>query len=268
MEKRIHMKENAGALKEDIDGGAVCTADGCIGDFAPEHVCSVVADTTPTRKKINNFFSKLEENIKALKEGKDIEPIEYESRAGGYTKQNDYIRNFDCGGAVRYPGDEDYVKLQSEWREKRKPIHDKKINTTSFETFPNRTHRIGDINTYSTFDDGREDDFLAWYEDHKNETSKPKLNESFEDVNADLYVVIPVGIDAVERLGIWYSDAHGFVDEDDAYLIRADELSDLCDEFGPEELEIYECTQDIIEEPDDFYASRDDLTSADDKFRH
>ena len=170
-------------LKEGDVGGAVCTADSCIGDFAPEHVCSVVTDITPTRKKIDEFFDKMEANLKAIKEGKEPEQIQYEkfpsSKPDVYTKDdNKYIRKFDYGGTIRYPGDEEYAKLKSDWTEKRKAIHDKKINTTSFETYPNRTHRLGGPNLYSTYDDGREDDFLAWYEDHKKEQNKPALNES------------------------------------------------------------------------------------------
>lgn len=273
--RKEYMNENTNPLKEGDVGGAACTADSCIGDFAPEHVCSVVTDITPTRKKIDEFFDKMEANLKAIKEGKEPEQIQYEkfpsSKPDVYTKDdNKYIRKFDYGGTIRYPGDEEYAKLKSDWAEKRKAIHDKKINTTSFETYPNRTHRLGGPNLYSTYDDGREDDFLAWYEDHKKEQNKPtlkeRMKESFEDINSDLYIVVPNTTEFDDYMQKNYADVHGYVDEDDAYVVIARDISDLADEYY-DEFTVYECPEDVAENEDPvFYTTYDDLTSAQAKF--
>lgn len=267
--RKEYMKENTEVLKEGDVGGAACTADGCIGDFAPEHICSVVTDITPTRKKIDEFFDKLNANMKALKEGKAPEKIDYDSDFDDLAWKEAHVRKFEYPGTVRYPGDEEYNKLKSEWAEKRQAIHDKKV-VEPLNRYPNHTHSIGgNPNMYSKYDDGREDDFLAWYEDHKKEVTKPqlkekgsKMKESFEDVNSDLYIVVAVNPDSdvCKRLNDWYADLHGWVDNDDAFTIRADEISDIIDDFGRDELEIYECPTDIAEsEEPDFYLSRSEL---------
>lgn len=264
--RQEHMNENV--LNEGDIGGAACTADGCIGDFAPEHICSVVTDITPTRKKIDEFFDKLDANMKALKEGKAPEKIDYDSDFDDIAWKEAHLRKFEYPGTVRYPGDEEYNKLKAEWAEKRKPIHDKKV-VEPLNRYPNHTHSIGAPDMYSKYDDGREDDFLAWYEDHKKEVTKPqlkekgkKMKESFEDANSDLYIVVAVNpeSDVCARLNDWYADLHGWVDNDDAFTIRADEISDIIDDFGKDELEIYECPLDIAEsEEPDFYLSRSEL---------
>ncbi len=266
--RKEYMNENTNPLKEGDVGGAACTADGCIGDFAPEHICSVVTDITPTRKKIDEFFSKLDANMKALKEGKAPEKIDYDSDFDDIAWKEAHLRKFEYPGTVRYPGDEEYNKLKAEWAEKRKPIHDKKV-VEPLNRYPNHTHSIGAPDMHSKYDDGREDDFLAWYEDHKKEVTKPqlkekgkKMKESFEDANSDLYIVVAVNPESevCARLNDWYADLHGWVDNDDAFTIRADEISDIIDDFGKDELEIYECPLDIAEsEEPDFYLSRSEL---------
>lgn len=266
--RKEYMKENTEVLKEGDVGGAACTADGCIGDFAPEHICSVVTDVTPTRKKIDEFFDKLDANMKALKEGKAPEKIDYDSDFDDIAWKEAHLRKFEYPGTVRYPGDEEYNKLKAEWAEKRKPIHDKKV-VEPLNRYPNHTHSIGAPDMHSKYDDGREDDFLAWYEDHKKEVTKPqlkekgkKMKESFEDVNSDLYIVVATNPESevCARLNDWYADLHGWVDNDDAFTIRADEISDIIDDFGKDELEIYECPLDIAEsEEPDFYLSRSEL---------
>jgi hypothetical protein len=266
--RKEYMKENTNPLKEGDVGGAVCTADGCIGDFAPEHICSVVTDITPTRKKIDEFFDKLDANMKALKEGKAPEKIDYDSDFDDIAWKEAHLRKFEYPGTVRYPGDEEYNKLKAEWAEKRKPIHDKKV-VEPLNRYPNHTHSIGAPDMHSKYDDGREDDFLAWYEDHKKEVTKPqlkekgkKMKESFEDANSDLYIVVATNPESevCARLNDWYADLHGWVDNDDAFTIRADEISDIIDDFGKDELEIYECPLDIAEsEEPDFYLSRSEL---------
>lgn len=266
--RKEYMNENTNPLKEGDVSGATCTTDGCIGDFAPEHICSVVTDITPTRKKIDEFFDKLDANMKALKEGKAPEKIDYESDFDDIAWKEAYLRKFEYPGTVRYPGDEEYNKLKAEWAEKRKLIHDKKV-VEPLNRYPNHTHSIGTPDMHSKYDDGREDDFLAWYEDHKKEVTKPqlkekgkKMKESFEDVNSDLYIVVAVNpeSDVCARLNDWYADLHGWVDNDDAFTIRADEISDIIDDFGKDELEIYECPLDIAEsEEPDFYLSRSEL---------
>ncbi len=266
--RKEYMNENTNPLKEGDVGGAACTADGCIGDFAPEHICSVVTDITPTRKKIDEFFDKLNANMKALKEGKAPEKIDYDSDFDDIAWKEAHLRKFEYPGTVRYPGDEEYNKLKAEWAEKRKPIHDKKV-VEPLNRYPNHTHSIGAPDMHSKYDDGREDDFLAWYEDHKKEVTKPqlkekgkKMKESFEDANSDLYIVVAVNpkSDVCARLNDWYADMHGWVDNDDAFTIRADEISDIIDDFGKDELEIYECPLDIAEsEEPEFYLSRSEL---------
>lgn len=266
--RKEYMKENTNPLKEGDVGGAACTADGCIGDFAPEHICSVVTDITPTRKKIDEFFDKLDANMKALKEGKAPEKIDYDSDFDDIAWKEAHLRKFEYPGTVRYPGDEEYNKLKAEWAEKRKPIHDKKV-VEPLNRYPNHTHSIGAPDMHSKYDDGREDDFLAWYEDHKKEVTKPqlkekgkKMKESFEDANSDLYIVVATNPESevCARLNDWYADLHGWVDNDDAFTIRADEISDIIDDFGKDELEIYECPLDIAEsEEPDFYLSRSEL---------
>lgn len=266
--RKEYMNENTNPLKEGDVGGAACTADGCIGDFAPEHICSVVTDITPTRKKIDEFFSKLDANMKALKEGKAPEKIDYDSDFDDIAWKEAHLRKFEYPGTVRYPGDEEYNKLKAEWAEKRKPIHDKKV-VEPLNRYPNHTHSIGAPDMHSKYDDGREDDFLAWYEDHKKEVTKPqlkekgkKMKESFEDANSDLYIVVAVNPESevCARLNDWYADLHGWVDNDDAFTIRADEISDIIDDFGKDELEIYECPLDIAEsEEPEFYLSRSEL---------
>lgn len=266
--RKEYMNENTNSLKEGDVGGAACTADGCIGDFAPEHICSVVTDITPTRKKIDEFFDKLDANMKALKEGKAPEKIDYDSDFDDIAWKEAHLRKFEYPGTVRYPGDEEYNKLKAEWAEKRKPIHDKKV-VEPLNRYPNHTHSIGAPDMHSKYDDGREDDFLAWYEDHKKEVTKPqlkekgkKMKESFEDANSDLYIVVAVNPDSdvCARLNDWYADLHGWVDNDDAFTIRADEISDIIDDFGKDELEIYECPLDIAEsEEPEFYLSRSEL---------
>lgn len=266
--RKEYMNENTNPLKEGDVGGAACTADGCIGDFAPEHICSVVTDITPTRKKIDEFFDKLDANMKALKEGKAPEKIDYDSDFDDIAWKEAHLRKFEYPGTVRYPGDEEYNKLKAEWAEKRKPIHDKKV-VEPLNRYPNHTHSIGAPDMHSKYDDGREDDFLAWYEDHKKEVTKPqlkekgkKMKESFEDANSDLYIVVAVNPESevCARLNDWYADLHGWVDNDDAFTIRADEISDIIDDFGKDELEIYECPLDIAEsEEPEFYLSRSEL---------
>lgn len=266
--RKEYMNENTNPLKEGDVGGAACTADGCIGDFAPEHICSVVTDITPTRKKIDEFFSKLDANMKALKEGKAPEKIDYDSDFDDIAWKEAHLRKFEYPGTVRYPGDEEYNKLKAEWAEKRKPIHDKKV-VEPLNRYPNHTHSIGAPDMHSKYDDGREDDFLAWYEDHKKEVTKPqlkekgkKMKESFEDANSDLYIVVAVNPESevCARLNDWYADLHGWVDNDDAFTLRADEISDIIDDFGKDELEIYECPLDIAEsEEPEFYLSRSEL---------
>lgn len=266
--RKEYMNKNTNSLKEGDVGGAACTADGCIGDFAPEHICSVVTDITPTRKKIDEFFDKLDANMKALKEGKAPEKIDYDSDFDDIAWKEAHLRKFEYPGTVRYPGDEEYNKLKAEWAEKRKPIHDKKV-VEPLNRYPNHTHSIGAPDMHSKYDDGREDDFLAWYEDHKKEVTKPqlkekgkKMKESFEDANSDLYIVVAVNPESevCARLNDWYADLHGWVDNDDAFTIRADEISDIIDDFGKDELEIYECPLDIAEsEEPEFYLSRSEL---------
>ena len=266
-------------LVEGDMGGAVCTADSCIGDFAPEHICSVVTDVTPTRKKVNEFFDALEEQMKNLKEGKEPQRIDYDAEFDDLEWKKDHIRKFEYPGTVRYPGDEEYNKLKADWAEKRKAIHDKKV-VEPLNRYPNRTMSIGQDNAYSRFDDSREDDFLAWYEDHKKEVAKPqlkedkpqkKMKEAFEDYDSDLFIIVvkDINSEAFERISEIYEDLHGYVDEDDAWTIRRDELSDFVDEYGVDAFEIYHITEDVADNEDPvFFTSREVLTDAKEMFVH
>lgn len=274
--------DNEKLLEGDI-GGAVCTADDCIGDFAPENVC-VATDITPKRKKIDEFFNKLEVQMKNLKEGKEPEPIDYVGEFE-FPESNKYIRKFSYGDQVRYPGDEEYVNLKTSWQEKRKPIHDKKVMPRPFSEEPNMTSRIRkERNLYSTFDDGREDDFLAWYEDHKKETEKPVLKESeernhlsetlktydedYDEPEANRLYLVAVDHNSILFEGLLHDfiDAHGYVDDYDAFVLPDYEIEDIFDNYSLEAqdyIKVYELPEKVYESEDtEFHVSKDELEDA------
>lgn len=63
-----------------------------------------------------------------------------------------------------------------------------------------------------------------------------------------------------------YADVHGYVDEDDTYVVIARDISDLVEEYY-NEFTVYECPEDVAENEDPvFYTTYDDLTSAQAKF--
>lgn len=151
-------------------------ADGSLAACVPENVI------VNSHKK---FQEKLERDLAALREGKTIDTREYELMADT-EDQSTYIREFDYGGRVRYPGDEEYYKQAEEWKARRKPIHDKKVAIYDrFKYSPNMTTRIQkERNLHGTFSDGREDDFLAWYEDHKENLKRPTFTKREEFAQA------------------------------------------------------------------------------------
>jgi len=185
LENKENNIETGNLLHEDGGiGGAAITGDvsstlggACdsshIQNMAPEKVLDTVRKELDERtQKISKFFRAIETQEKrALTEGK-AESVKAPSFHEDPTSwMNSSIRHFDFGGEVRYSGDEEYHKLRDEWRKRGQAIHDKKIGISNsfYNTYPNRTARIGNpiLHTYGTFDDGREDDWLAWYCDAK-----------------------------------------------------------------------------------------------------